>query len=311
MSESQSSAAIRRQLDQLAADLNNQIAIQNTFGQTGQQAIGESFEQLGGKLNTNLGEIKGNVNQGRTKVQGAYDTSQGNIASAEQTLRQLLGGQGALGGEFNSPLQEIQRLSAENAAGRANSLGSYEQLGIGHINAGQMAIGDAATEGTQRKGDLMSQIAAEIAETQRTYLSERSSLEVALAQVLDEERARQEQMALEREKMAQAAREAALDRAAAARNARASGGSDKPPKGLSGVLAWAAQNGIGEAELNGIKQAINAGNSANDPSASYRTANSRAVTNPHWTRKAVGAKKQPRYNLDLVNTGLDIYYGNY
>lgn len=307
------SEAIQQQIAALAADLNKQIAIQNQFSKTGVAGIQGAYKNLDKELRTNLADIKGNVSSGRTGVVGAYDTADQNINNAQATLEELLQGNQLAN---SGPLAEIQRIAAEQGLSRADSLASFDMLGLGHTNAGQMAIGDAAREGTRQQGDLRSQIGAEIGELQRNALKERSALEVQYAQVLAEEKYRAEQMALERARLA--SENAA--RASAARQA------DAPAyKGREGLMQWAAANNIPPDQLNAMLGAINKAGVTGDMSAAYAEINRLAAKSGKAKNRADLAgwnplvkksieknlPKNKSYNLDMLNTGLDIYFGNY
>jgi hypothetical protein len=303
----QVSNAVNEQIKQLALDLDKQVAIQKQYGQEGGQALDESYANLGGQLQGNLAETTGIVDRGRGTLQSDYDAAGGNINNAASTLQALLGPQGVGGSNgFNSAQQEIQRLAAENSASEANSLGSFNILGTGYEAAGQKAIGDAATEGVNRRADLTSSVGASIGDLQRDYQTKRADMGVQLAQVLFQEE------------------EAAAARASAARSASAK--TSKIGQGRSGLLQWAAENGVGPAEMNIIMNGINQGSQSGKYADAYAYANAASKkansTNPYnkgnaGTLYKDGAPSRPKGvlapgpNMNTISTGLDVYYGRY
>src|SRR5690348_5326926 len=111
------SDAIRNQINQLTADLNKQVAIQNLYAKTGVQGIKGAYAGLGSQLKTNLGEIKSNLAMGRQDLGAGYDYAQGGIGQAGSAMAQLLQGPGQ---NHRQPLADMQRLMAESKAAEAD-----------------------------------------------------------------------------------------------------------------------------------------------------------------------------------------------
>lgn len=302
MADNSTSNAIQKQINAAVDALNRDVAVQKQFGHGGDVGLQNAYNALNGQLNTNLGEIKTNVATGRNDISSTYDASRGNITNAETTLRELLGSDN----ESNmGPLAEVQRLLAEQDSAKANSVASFNTLGLGHTNAGQQAIGDARREGVQQRGDLRSQIGAQISDLQAAALKERSALEVQYAQVLADERYKSEQMALQR---AQLASETAARSAASQRYT-----------GKQGVEQWAAANGISEEMYKTIMSAVSQAQQQGDPGVAYELINKSApgfvyrAPKSGSPIKSLTGRYKPRapMSIDQLTTGVDIYFGNY
>jgi len=105
-----------------------------------------------------------------------------------------------------------------------------------------------------------------------------------------------------------------------AARASASAGQGQRFRGREGLMAWAMQNGVRPDELNSILAAVNRANVTGDASSAYGYINKLSANKAknsilYQKEKVPGQnsvlKAPKKVNLDLLNTGLDIYFGNY
>lgn len=319
------SEAIQKQLAGLAADLQKQIDTQNIYANTGVAGIQGAYKGLEGNLQKNLQDITGITDRSRSQIGSDYTSAGQNIGQAENDLRAMLGPDI---GAFNAPLQEIQRIGAQSAASKADSLAADKLLSTGYLSTGRQAIGDAQREGVSRQGDLRSQIGAEIGEIQRDHNEKRMGLEAELARVVAEEKEREAQRQLDRERLNLERQRLASENAA---RAAAQAQDAQRYKGREGLMQWAAANGVDQESLNTILKGVDLQNATGDPTSAYKFIQSqiaksgRGVVNKGpgtgglmgnslENRGRMGFQvpsKGGKLSAQLLNTGLDIYFGNY